>query len=207
MIDEQKKLEIAERSTELFMKSGIKSVTMDDLARHLGMSKKTIYKFFKDKKELVRTIIMLNVAEDKKVCLETEQTAENAIDQMILIAKFISSSFTAVHSSVFYDLQKYHKDAWDLMDEHKSVFVRSHIEKNIERGIQEGLYRSDIKSDIIAVAYIASMDTIFSGVSFSSKQYSVSDIFVEIIRFLIRGITNEKGLAYLKQRIKQEKNV
>ncbi|MCC5924023.1 MAG: TetR/AcrR family transcriptional regulator [Crocinitomicaceae bacterium] len=207
MIDEQKKLEIAERSAELFMKSGIKSVTMDDLARHLGMSKKTIYKFFKDKKELVRTIIMLNVAEDKKVCLETEQTAENAIDQMILIAKFISSSFTAVHSSVFYDLQKYHKDAWDIMDEHKSVFVRSHIEKNIERGIQEGLYRSDIKSDIIAVAYIASMDTIFNGVSFRNKQYSVSDIFVEIIRFLIRGITNETGLEYLKKRIKQEKNV
>lgn len=126
---------------------------------------------------------------------------------MILIAKFISESFSAVHSSVFYDLQKYHKDAWDLMEEHKSVFVKSHIEKNIERGINEGLYRSDIKSDIIAVAYIASMDTFFSGVSFSNKQYTVSDIFLEIIRFLIRGITNEKGLAYLKNRIKKEKNV
>jgi AcrR family transcriptional regulator len=207
MIDEQKKREIAERSAELFMKSGIKSVTMDDLARHLGMSKKTIYKYFKDKKELVRTIILGNIAEDKKLCLETEQTAENAIDQMILIAKFISVSFGSVHSSVFYDLQKYHKDAWDLMEAHKSVFVRKHIEKNIERGMQEGLYRSDIKNDIIAVAYIASMDTIFNGVSFSNNQYTVSDIFVEIIRFLIRGITNEKGIEYLKKRIKQEKNV
>lgn len=204
---ESKQLEILEKAGEVFMRYGIKATTMDDLGKALGISKKTIYKYFKDKNDLVTQIVQAKTELDKMVCQEAKLSAENAIDEMFRISRFVSELFGNLSPSVFFDLQKYHHRAWGLMEQHKNNYVKAQVIENIERGIKEGYYRSNLKSDIIATVYIASMDAIFDGTSFSSSKSSLSDIFIEIIRFQIRGMANDKGLTYLKKRIKKEADV
>ncbi len=203
---DEKQIEIISKASDIFMKYGIKSVTMDDLARELSISKKTIYKYFEDKKELVRSIVATKIELDKASCNIIINQCENAIDELIQISKSIKENFGNIHSSVFFDLQKYHQDAWRMMQQHKQEFVHQQIMDNMNRGMGEGLYRSNIKTDVIAFVYVNTIDTIFEKISSSNLDHAVSEIFVEIIRFLIRGIASETGLEYLKSRIKLEEN-
>lgn len=202
---DEKQFEIVEKSAQVFLKYGIRAVTMDDLARELGASKKTIYKYFADKDELVRTIIEFKTQSDREICAIACNQAENAIDEMIRISEFVSEMLQDVHSSVFFDLQKYHRDAWDIMEDHKNTFVRNQIKGNIERGIQEGVYRENSDSDILSKVYVSTMGTLFDGQTFHSSEYKFNKVLNQIIRFQIRGLVNEKGLEYFKTRLNDEK--
>lgn len=202
---EEKQLEIIEKSALLFLKNGIKSVTMDDLAKELGVSKKTIYKYFDDKNDLVTKIVEIKTSFDREACKQARCESENAIDALFRISEFVSGMMKDVHSSVFFDLQKYHRDAWEVMENHKYSFVKSQIKENIERGQNEGLYISTLNSEVIAAIYISTMNGLFDGATFDLNKFQFKQIFDEIIYFQIRGIANEEGLKYLNNRIKKRK--
>ena len=123
---------------------------------------------------------------------------------MIRISEFVSEMLQDVHTSVFFDLQKYHRDAWSIMEDHKNTFVRNQIKDNIERGIQEGIYRDNSDPDILSKAYVSTMGALFDGYTFPSSEYKFSKVFNQIIRFQIRGLASEKGLEYLKKRLNNE---
>jgi AcrR family transcriptional regulator len=201
---EEKQLEIINKSALIFLKNGIKSVTMDDLAKELGVSKKTLYKYFDDKNDLVTKIVESKTVLDRQACKEARCDSENAIDALFNISKFVSDMMQNVHSSVFFDLQKYHRGAWEVMEEHKLNFVKSQIKENIERGQKEGLYIPTLHPEIIASIYISTMDGLFDGESFDIDTHRFQVILDEIIHFQIRGIANEKGLAYLKNRLNNQ---
>lgn len=203
---EAKKTEIMEKAAAIFMCYGIKSVTMDDLAKSLGVSKKTIYKYFSDKNDLVKHIVKAKTEIDKTVCETCTVEAVNAIDELILISKAISEIFGQLHTSVFFDLKKYHRDAWDVMEAHKNNYVRDQIIENIKRGVSEGLYRKNLNSDVISIVYLTTMDAIFDGLTFNQSNLNLSTILTEVIRFQIRGMANDEGLSYLKERLKMEEN-
>ncbi|MDX1651025.1 MAG: TetR/AcrR family transcriptional regulator [Brumimicrobium sp.] len=200
-----KHLEIIEKAALLFLRNGIKSVTMDDLAKELGVSKKTIYKYFEDKNDLVTKIVKTKTTFDRHACESARCESENAIDAMFRISEFVSGMMQEVHSSVFFDLQKYHREAWKIMEDHKSNFVKSQLKENIIRGQNEGLYISSLDPEVIASIYIASTNGLFDGETFDLKLHKFNEIFNEIIHFQIRGIANEKGLKYLNNRIQNSK--
>lgn len=201
---EEKQLEIINKSALLFLKNGIKSVTMDDLAKELGVSKKTIYKYFDDKNDLVTKIVESKTSLDRQACKDARCDSENAIDALFKISAFVSEMMQNVHSSVFFDLQKYHRDAWEVMEEHKRNFVKSQIQENIERGQQEGLYIPTLNPVVIASVYISTMDGLFDGETFDLDAFSFQKIFDEIIHFQIRGIADKKGLTYLNNRLNKQ---
>lgn len=200
---ENKQLEIIESAAEVFLKHGIKSVTMDDLAKSLGVSKKTIYKYFDDKNDLITKIVKAKTTKDKLICEQSRVDTQNAIDALFKISEFVSNMLSNVHTSVFFDLQKYHRDAWTVMEEHKHYFVKSQIKENIERGQREGLYRDSINPEVISSVYIATMDGLFDGQTFDMDSLNFGEIFNEIVGFQIRGLASDKGREYLKSRNKQ----
>ena len=201
---EEKQLEIIDKSALLFLKNGIKSVTMDDLAKELGVSKKTIYKYFDDKNDLVKKIVEIRTSQDRLACEAARCDSENAIDALFKISTFVSEMMQNVHSSVFFDLQKYHRDAWEVMEEHKRNFVKSQIKENIERGQTEGLYNSTLNPEVISSIYISIMHGLFDGETFDFDAFRFQKIFDDIIYFQIRGIANEKGLSYLNNRLNNQ---
>lgn len=201
---EEKALEIIERASQVFMRLGIKSVTMDDVAREMSISKKTLYKYFKDKNELVNTIIELKLQMDEHACCVVKVEAENAIDELIRISQFVMENFQSVNPTVFHDLQKYHPESWAKVQEHKWGFIYKTMSANIDRGIKEGIYRDNINNDIISKLYVASTDLILEGKTFPWPEYKFHELYDEIIRFQIRGLANEKGINYLKTKLYQE---
>ena len=199
---DQKQSDIILKSANLFLKHGIKSVTMDDLARELGVSKKTIYKYFDDKDDLITKIVKDRTSTDRKVCENARTESENAIEALFSISEFISTMLSEVHSSVFFDLQKYHKKAWNLMHEHRVNFVKSQIKENIKRGQKEGLYLESLHPEVIASIYISTMNALFDARIFDMSSLKFNEIFNEIIFFQIRGMASEKGVEYLKMKNK-----
>lgn len=196
-----KKLEILEKATGVFLKYGIKSVTMDDMAYELGISKKTLYVHFKDKSDLVEQIIAAKTAFDRQQCEVVLHESENAIDEMLRVSKWVAEMMQNIHPSVFYDLRKFHSKAWQLLHDHKWKFVKGTIQQNIVRGKAEGLYRDDLNNDIVATIYIASTDLISDGESFVQYNFTSNEAFQEIILFFLFGLVNEKGLIYLQEKL------
>lgn len=186
-------------TTELFTRFGIKSLTMDDIARHLGISKKTIYQFVKDKKELVKKGMALMIKEEQSRIIESTKFSKTAIDELIEMTKCVSSKLGDIHPSVIYDLQKYHPEAWKILENHKQEFIHNIILNNIKRGVSEGYYRKNINPEIIANVYICMMDNIINPESSINKTMSLEELHLEIINYHIKGISNEKGVEYLKK--------
>ncbi len=203
MFDE-KLIKILEQAGQVFMRYGMKSVTMDDIARELKMSKKTLYKYVSDKGDLLAKVMTNHCQTEQAQCLEILNASNNAIDEMISITKHVGSMIKEIHPSIHYDLEKYYPEAWKIMADHKNEFVITCVEKNLLRGIEEGLYRENLDAKIISTIYVHKMDLVFDGQIFPSKDFRFENVYFEMMRYHLRGIASKKGLIYLKERIKQE---
>jgi TetR/AcrR family transcriptional regulator, cholesterol catabolism regulator len=200
---DEKKSEIIVKASGIFMRYGIKSVTMDDIARELGISKKTIYIFFRDKDDLVTEIIKAKTTADKCECEKVRDLSGNAIDEMFGISKMIIAKISSINPSVFYDLQKYHPGAWEVMHQHRWDFVYKSFHANLVRGMKEGVYRQELDPEIISRLNASMTDMIFNGKTFSTTIFKYELVFDEMFRFQIHGMANEKGLSYLMSNYKK----
>jgi AcrR family transcriptional regulator len=203
---DQKKMELLERSSSVFMKYGLKSVTMDDLCREIGVSKKTIYKYFEDKNDLVLSIIQFKIEIDKQACEGCMNGAENAIDELIGISRFVIEQMGNINPSVFLDLKKHYPQAWKRMHDHKWEFVLNNIRENIIRGKEQNLYRENLNPEIISRFYVSSMDAMMDGEVYPYPEFKTDQILTEILRFHIRGLANDNGINYLKEHFNREIN-
>ena len=204
IVQDDKGNEILLKTAQLFMRFGIKSMTLDDVARQLGISKKTLYIYVADKNDLVKKV-MMGIVEHEKIQSDNSCKAhENAIDILFALSKDVSQKFGQVHPSINYDLQKYHPEAWQIFNEFQTTFITSCIQQNVELGIKQGLYRDNLDPFLIAKFYSSKLYMCSDGITFQQDQYSFQKIYLEMMRYHIRGIASEEGLAYLKEKVKQE---
>ncbi len=199
---EEKAQKILEQATVLFMQYGIKSLTMDDLARHLGMSKKTLYQSFNDKSDLVLQGIQAHMDREMDALDQIHDQSLNAIDEMFRISQHVSGQVQQMHPSILFDLQKYYPAAFAKFEEYKLKTVMSSLARNMEDGIAQGLYRDNLNIPIVAGLYVGRMDLLFDQKLFPASKYSPKDVYFEAIRYHIRGIASEKGMEYLKDKFK-----
>ena len=186
---------IVEEADKLFCQFGFKSVTMDDIAKHLGMSKKTIYQHFSDKDELVTILIEEKLRNQHCAMDICASKAENAVEELFFAITNIHELLSSMNPKLFYDLQKYHPKAWLSFRAFKEQNLGKCIELNLERGIREGLYRSEIKTDILANMRLEQVDLLFSqNNKYTMNKYSLVQVMVEITEHFLYGICNLKGL-------------
>lgn len=193
------KTRIAEHSKDVFFQYGIRSVTMDDLARELGISKKTLYQHFSSKNELVTYSIKEHLEEHERKCIEIFGVEKNAIEKLLELAKVSQEMLRRLKPSTIYDLQKYHKNSWDLVDRHRSNFIPEAIAANIQQGIKEGLYRENVNVSIVSKLYLTLMKTLTDTVEFPPNEYPLLDVYIEFTRYHIYGIASEEGIKFLKK--------
>ena len=194
--------QILEHSARLFLKFGIKSLTMDDIANELKVSKKTLYLFVTDKQDLVLKVMDQYCTEDKTIVAEIKAQASNAIEECLMITKHVKQKFAAIHPSIHYDLQKYYPEAWTKMIEHQYHFVYKTVEENLDNGIKEGYYREDMNTEIIARAYVTKVYAMTDRTDEVLAKYDFGTIFGEFIRYHLRGIATEKGHKFLNTKLK-----
>ena len=184
---------ILKGASELFSKYGIRSVTMDDIARHLAISKKTIYQFFVDKNELVETLMTSSLKQDECILKDIQKEAENVIVEVFNIIKHINHMFSKVIPNIFYDLQKYHSSAWQQFTTFKYNFMAKMVEETIERGIREGLVRSDLNARLLSRLRIEVVELGMNPQVFPPDMFSMADVQTATLDHFIHGICTLKG--------------
>ena len=177
----------------LFLKYGIKSMTMDDVARELGISKKTLYQFVENKDDLILKMLKFHIEIEKKQCEEQFSQTNNAIEEIMMVIEMNAKELQQMKSNIVYDLQRYHRDAWTIMAEYQQGFMYKVVLRNLDRGIAEGLYRSEINVDIMTKIHIATSFVLFDETIFPSSEYSKVTVFKEYLLHYLHGIVSEKG--------------
>lgn len=166
---------------------------MDDIARHLSISKKTVYREFKDKNEIVVCICQLDFSEHQFQLEQIEVQSENAIDSFIEIMNYVSSYLDSLNAKYFYDMQKYHPDAWNEFKQFKHTYVIQSIIRNLELGQSEDLYRNNLDIGILAKLRVAEMEAAMNTELYPPEKYKLTDIHEELLRHYLQGITTIKG--------------
>jgi TetR/AcrR family transcriptional regulator, cholesterol catabolism regulator len=196
--------EIINKISEIYKRYGIKSITMDDLARELGISKKTLYLHFKDKKEVVEKVIHHLITAQKCGITEMIKTPNtNAIEKLMMMTHFFVDHLKNYNASLAFDLQKYYPDVWDDVVEFKREEVFEHIMENIKLGIEEGLYREDINYEIIARIYVSRMEMYNTDMWQPLEKFNLNEVFYTLFLYHIRGISNAVGLNYLEENLEK----
>ena len=183
----------------MFFRYGIKSVTMDDISRHLGISKKTLYQFVENKKDLIQQVFQKVIVEEKQAMRQIVTESKDAIEEIVAIAEYVTQQLRQVSPQTLYDLQKYYRKSWQMMEALHSQHTLGIIKANINRGISEGVYRQDINADIIAKLYVGKNSLLVDEDLFPLKEYSTEQLFLQHIRYHIYGIASKDGLKLLEK--------
>ena len=181
------------KAHDLFMKYGIRSVTMDEIALQTGVSKKTIYQFFKDKDELVDAVAVEKINYSQECCNKDKGNAVNAIDEIFRTMQMMEEMFRNMNPAVMLDMQKHHPVAFLKFEKHKSEFVYNMVRENLIRGKEENLYREDINIDILSQYRVETMLLLFNPVFHFNGRFNLADIEKEIILHYLYGIASPKG--------------
>jgi len=181
------------------MKYGVKSITMDDVARDLGISKKTLYVFFDNKNDLVNQVTAYHFSQENCAVNEIRNVSKNAIDELLNISSWMTTNMKGMNPTLVYDLRRYHPDSWQKFEQHKAKEVYQLMLNNIHRGIKEELYRNDLHPEILARIYIGRMEIIIDTDLFPPDVYSFQDTHREFITYHIRGLASLKGIKYLEK--------
>ncbi|MBM3402267.1 MAG: TetR/AcrR family transcriptional regulator [Bacteroidetes bacterium] len=185
---------IISESDKLFCQYGLKSVTMDDIARHLGMSKKTIYAHFTDKNEIVNIVIENKLSSQKCLINENVARAENAVHEVFFAVTTMKEVLSNINPTLFYDLQKYHPEAWLYFKDFREKHLYFTIHANLLRGVREGYYREGIKPDILTQMRLEQIDLIFNGnTAYTSGKYGIIQVMSELTEHFLYGICTLKG--------------
>ena len=197
---------ILERVSALYRKYGIKSVTMDDVANELGISKKTLYQHVGDKAELVEKVVEHTRECNFSAMSDTKGSGGNAIEQLIDVSQRVNELMKDHSPSYEYDLRKYYPDIYKKLMAARRKLMYDSILKNIRQGKEEGVYRKDLDEKIIAKLHLLRMEGIRSGEIFDENELRSSKFFTELFVYHIHGLATSRGLEILREnmdRLKQ----
>lgn len=178
---------------ELFMKYGVRSVSMDDIARHLSVSKKTLYHYFADKDEIVTMVLVFYMERDVKQYQGFHDTSKNAIEELVKISACMKRDLQKINPSLLFDLQKYHAKAWSVWLGHKHVHIKDNIIRNLKQGIDEGFFRPDLNVEVLATMRLETIQFTFDDRIFPADKFSLSEVNMQIFEHFVYGILTDKG--------------
>ncbi|MBE0646931.1 MAG: TetR/AcrR family transcriptional regulator [Bacteroidales bacterium] len=183
---------------KLYQRYGIKSVTMDDVAQHLGISKKTLYEFFEDKEDLVKQVYLWDYDRKLDFFLAIEKKKLNAVEELSEVYQMIKEMFRDYNPSVEYDVRKYYPALFSQFREIKRKRMFELSVKNLEKGKKEGLYRSDLNASILARLHVFRVENILESELFSVEELTSIHVFHEIFIYHLNGILSDKGRKILE---------
>ena len=194
---------ILEKALELFLKFGIRSVSMDNIANELGISKKTLYNHFKDKNELIQQVEEFrynNRLEQFELIIKKNL---RAIDEIIEFHRLLSSFIQNFSQAYEYDLKKYFSELYSQKHIQRLKYIKTSVVNNLKKGISEGVFRNDINVDILADYKVTIMMCMAENDYNIEKRNSNTDYFHEIFRLNLFGILSKKGLEEYYNKTKE----
>lgn len=192
------------RVSELYIKFGIKSITMDDISRELGISKKTLYQYIKDKEELVEKVLDYLLQYVSGEVTKIMDANLNAVEETMSINSHITKTIEKFHNpAINYDLRKYYPAIYRKFTEKKHAFAFASMTKNLKKGMNEGLYRANINISIITKLQLARIESQIDNDLFPVSEYSAQEIFKQIQEYHMRGICTAEGIRIFEEKLNQ----
>jgi TetR/AcrR family transcriptional regulator, cholesterol catabolism regulator len=204
---DDKTFHILEQVRRLYHRYGIKSVTMDDVARQLCISKKTLYERFADKEDLVKNVLMMDHQNRNNFFNEIEKKKMNAINEILEVYKAINAMFMDYNTSMEYDIRKYYPGLYQKVREIRRKKMYETVYNNMNKGMREGWYRNDLNTKIIARLHVFRVENMFENDIFTVEELVSTKVFNEIFVYHMYGILSAKGRLYFEKyfdRIKLE---
>lgn len=190
---------ILDEAERLFWKYGVRSVTMEDIARKLGISKKTIYQHFSDKEQILYQVIESKTGRDQfeMECMVVGTT--NPVEELLSVLDMMQKNADQVSPNLIIDIKRYYPQAFAVFRQYKEEQIMRSILENIQKGISQGLYRSDINPSILARLRVEQIELAFDNDIFPADQYSMHDIQSELTHHFVRGMLTEQGFTIYNQ--------
>lgn len=189
---------ILQKANDMYMTLGYKSVTMDDIAAELGISKKTIYQHYANKSELVEASTFFLFEKISSGVDRICELEKNAIEEIFTIRAFLSKNLNNESTSPFYQLQKFLTNTFSTLRTKQFEKMHGCMLQNIHKGIDNGLYRPDIDVDFISRIYFTGLTGIKDPDIFPTQSYEMNTLTKQYIEYHLRAITTAKGLKTLE---------
>lgn len=184
---------------DLVFRYGIKSITMDDIAKHLGMSKKTIYAYYSEKdnliSKLVEFLLLQNGCNLDQIVLQSNDPIHEIMETM----KMMASSFSKMNPILFHDMMKYYPEAYQKFREFKEKKIINLIENNLKKGRDMHLYRSDINIKILARLRLEELDLAINFDVFPTDKFNLVEVHVQLLDHFLHGVCTLKGHKLLNK--------
>lgn len=200
---DQKYDSLIEGCYKIFTEHGIKNISMDDLSRMMGISKKTLYQFVENKVDLLKKISLYIQETIRTRMEELKKTDLNAIDILLEMSKIASSKHLRINPMITFEFRKYYPQVFEDYICVKKELIIDNIKKNIDQGIKEGLYRQDLNKDIIAHLYFKKIEDFHNPEITDLQNFSYESVFEVMFENHIRGIANHVGIEYFENQKKK----
>lgn len=187
------------KAHELFNRYGIRSVSMDDIAAQLGMSKKTLYHYYTDKDELVNAVFDVALKANQGQCITSRERCDNAIHEVFLSFDMVREMLVNMNPSLLFDLQKYHPSAFRKYLSFKNEFLYKLVKSNLEQGINEELYRSEIDVEVLSRFRLNSVMLSFNPEVFPDNKTNLIHIEEHLLEHFIYGLATPKGQKLIQK--------
>lgn len=195
---------ILDKAQELFFRYGVKSVTMDDIARELGISKKTIYQHFEDKNAIVYAGVEHHFECDREIAERMQAEAPDPIAEVVMTSEMMRQTMAGMNPTAIFDIKKYYPQAWDLFSKYKKDFILDIVKKNLIKGVEMGLYRANINVEVIARFRLEQVEMGLDPYLFPLAQFNPLDTQLELLDHFLRGIITLEGLNLYENYLKKQ---
>ncbi|MGB3779279.1 MAG: helix-turn-helix domain-containing protein [Tunicatimonas sp.] len=185
-------LRILHTAESLFFQYGIRSVTMEDIAKELSISKKTIYQYFKDKDEIVLKVSKQIFVKELAQMHHIHEQCENVIHEMVLISRYIRQHVAEANPSAMHDMQKFYPEAWRIFLTFKSECLNL-VESTIRKGMSEGYFRPEVNPKILAILRSETIELSFNQQLFPRHEFEPQEVQGQLFEQFINGILTSKG--------------
>jgi AcrR family transcriptional regulator len=196
-------IDILERVRELFFKYGVRSVSIEDICRDLGISKKKLYQHVTSKNELVKKLLELERQNFEIIFERHNFDGINAIDILLTVSREVGERFWDVSPSMTFDLKKYYPDVYHKHIEERIEFIYQKIQINMQKGISQGIYRDDLSIELVARLYIRRLIDLHNPEFFPAEKFSFQTLFDTMFDNFIRGIAKENGIAHYEKQMRK----
>ena len=197
---------IISKAEELFFRYGIKSVAMDDIARDLGISKKTIYQHFADKDSVLLAVVTNHVQCDRQEADDMQRLAIDPIAEVVWTSEMIKQQLADMNPTLLFDMKKYYPAVWDVFNFHKQQFMLELIQTNLLKGVKMGLYRADLNVEVMARLRLEEIELGFNPDVFPPRQFNMVDTQLVFLDHFIRGVVTKEGLELYEKYRQQSPN-
>jgi len=190
--------DIIKSTAKIFLKYGIRSVTMDDVAKELSISKKTLYQYVTDKNDLVEKSV-LYISSTFDSCHKESENKKNIIEKYIDLYKEISETLKENNQSFEYDLNKYYPKQFQILKNHRRKIITTKMTKDMEEGIEQGFFRPEINIKKIVLLHLIRIESLKDNELLIKYNYTLVDIIEEMFSYHLHAITTPKGINEYKR--------